>query len=538
MAKQPGARKDSSYTVISMAPSVNKTQVGNAVVPVPYPVTIDLSNNANFSDNVNFNSDAVLRFNSDTTKVTGDEAGKLGGVKSGTTSAKAEPKDKSASVKINGQWLIRCQDMFWMNNQNTMGRLICAPPPPQGAIQDDGKIDPPDVNEAEKSEFEQAWDRARELVDDAEQAIDEGVKDAQALNEKYALVTRIEGGVQGVFGVIEVVGGAIGVLAPEPLSSAGGVLLVANGVDNTQSGFRQLWSGNTTQSAVETGVQKGAQLIGLDPALAELAVAGAGMLSNPSKILTKGDDAIEAVADLNKAQRKADKLEDSAASKPKKDPDGADKKDPEGPEKKDSDDGGQVKGKKLPKTNVPCFDKDATQANKDKGAEFDRQLKGQQDAINDMSADDYLKGRGAFLGKDVCNGSKTTKISRDPKKAKEAREDETLRLKELKEKELIADPAFSKKTKAEVTALALADAKHQMSKLAALHNPDMIAGGADVLSGSFGDQGINSAIGGSWRTRIGAMDASACKARKEGQGKHKMNVDLHRCNNSKKVGRK
>ena len=70
--------------------------------------------------------------------------------------------------------------------------------------------------------------------------------------------------------------------------------------------------------------------------------------------------------------------------------------------------------------------------------------------------------------------------------------------------------------------------------IAALHNPDMIAGGADVLSGSFGDIGVNSAIGGSWRNRVGAMDVSACKARKEGRGKDNMNVDLHRCNKNKK----
>lgn len=327
MAKQPGARKDSSYTVISMVPSVNKTQVGNAVVPVPYPVTIDLSNNANFSTNVNFNNNAVLRFNSDTSKVTGDEAGKLGGVKSGTTSAKAEPKDKSGSVKINGQWLIRCQDMFWMNQQNTMGRLICAPPPPQGAIQDEGKIDLPDLDDAEKNWFEQAWDNATELVEDAEQAIKGRLQDAQALNEKYALVTRLEGSVQGVFGVIEIAGGVVGVIAPEPLTTAGGVLLVANGVDNTQSGFRQVWSGKTTQSVVEAGLQKGANLVGLDPALTQLAVAGAGMLSNPSKILTKGDDAIEAVADMSEVQRKA------TNSKPSQS------------DKQDGNDGGKVKGK-------------------------------------------------------------------------------------------------------------------------------------------------------------------------------------------------
>jgi len=70
--------------------------------------------------------------------------------------------------------------------------------------------------------------------------------------------------------------------------------------------------------------------------------------------------------------------------------------------------------------------------------------------------------------------------------------------------------------------------KAEMATLAALHNPDMVAAGQDIITG-FGDKGINSSIGSQWKGHIGDMDDVACKAKKEGKGKKKMNVELKRC---------
>lgn len=47
-----------------------------------------------------------------------------------------------------------------------------------------------------------------------------------------------------------------------------------------------------------------------------------------------------------------------------------------------------------------------------------------------------------------------------------------------------------------------------MSTLAALHNPDMIVGGADAVS-DFGDRGVNSSIDGQWKDRIDDLDKAA-----------------------------
>ena len=76
--------------------------------------------------------------------------------------------------------------------------------------------------------------------------------------------------------------------------------------------------------------------------------------------------------------------------------------------------------------------------------------------------------------------------------------------------------------------------KEKMGKLAALHNPDMKAGGADIfnmtdLSKSIGSLRINSSIGASWSKRVGKIDKAACEAQKDGKGDKKMNVKLERC---------
>ena len=53
-----------------------------------------------------------------------------------------------------------------------------------------------------------------------------------------------------------------------------------------------------------------------------------------------------------------------------------------------------VPAKKLKETDVPCFKKNA----KGDPLEYDRQLKGQQKGLNDMTAKEYLDGRKAYTG--------------------------------------------------------------------------------------------------------------------------------------------
>lgn len=76
-----------------------------------------------------------------------------------------------------------------------------------------------------------------------------------------------------------------------------------------------------------------------------------------------------------------------------------------------------------------------------------------------------------------------------------------------------------------------------MEKLAALHEPDMVAGGWHSPDPSgLGDKVVNSAIGGSWghRERIETIESAAKSAIKRGDEKDMMNVELTICPPSNK----
>lgn len=138
MADNIGARQASFPRVICSSPSWNWTPGCSS--PVPYPVTYNLSQSANISGDVRFNSDWAFMMQSHSSGVSGDGAGSRGGVSSGTTSAEAEPIEHSQSVNINCRKAVRCGDRFYMNHKNTQGTLVCAPPPQKGNITDTGKI--------------------------------------------------------------------------------------------------------------------------------------------------------------------------------------------------------------------------------------------------------------------------------------------------------------------------------------------------------------------------------------------------------------
>lgn len=76
--------------------------------------------------------------------------------------------------------------------------------------------------------------------------------------------------------------------------------------------------------------------------------------------------------------------------------------------------------------------------------------------------------------------------------------------------------------------LAEEEATSLMSELAALHNPDMIAGGLDKISG-FGDRKVNSQIGALWKKRAKALDALAEAVPEADRATTKMNSALIRC---------
>jgi hypothetical protein len=167
----------------------------------------------------------------------------------------------------------------------------------------------------------------------------------------------------------------------------------------------------------------------------------------------------------------------------------------------------------MPQKKVPCFHpNNLPQASY---PEFDRQLAGQEAGLNDMTVEQYLKGREAFKGGET---------SRDPKVAQQARKRYSDELIE----ELADRLRKSGMSRRDAEAKAIADVGDKMKTLAALHNPDMIVAGRDAI-GDFGDRNINSRIGSQWRSRVGALDQAATAVPTALRARAKMNARLERC---------
>ena len=93
------------------------------MVPVPYSITAKQGDDANTAATVRFTKKRAHNMASLITKCTGDQPGTGTGIKSGTTGAACHPKTHSGSVRVKGEWAIRHNDTWEMNNRNTLGKL-------------------------------------------------------------------------------------------------------------------------------------------------------------------------------------------------------------------------------------------------------------------------------------------------------------------------------------------------------------------------------------------------------------------------------
>ena len=158
-------------------------------------------------------------------------------------------------------------------------------------------------------------------------------------------------------------------------------------------------------------------------------------------------------------------------------------------------------------------------------SEYERQLRDQQAGLRDMTVGEYLDSRAAYdqLGRSGVSDGTAQEAARATLRSRiESSVEASLERRGL-------DPV-------EAQDLAVIQAEEIMSNLAALHNPDMIAGGQDII-GRVSDSGINSSIGGSWgspareTSRIGQLDAAARRAAADPNvGRDaRMNVRLQPC---------
>jgi hypothetical protein len=171
----------------------------------------------------------------------------------------------------------------------------------------------------------------------------------------------------------------------------------------------------------------------------------------------------------------------------------------------------------MPRKDVRCFK--TTDLPQSKVPEFDRQLAGQEAGLNRMTVDEYLKGRDAFESKSV---------TRDPQIARKARAKYEQDLAGSLTDELLAKGVHIRKAEK----MAAEAAAERMKTLAALHNPDMVSAGEDVIA-DFGDRNVNSRIGAQWDagsvSRLGELDNAARAIPEDLRAITPMNTKLTRC---------
>lgn len=194
-------------------------------------------------------------------------------------------------------------------------------------------------------------------------------------------------------------------------------------------------------------------------------------------------------------------------------------------------DGGDAAGRKgvyVRATRVPCFhpyDKakfkrmapDQQRAYLD---EMAAQLRRQQEAINDMTASQFKAAREAFA-----------KHGRNPT-AEGAQEDYRTKFSNSVITSIQSSLRDGGMSPSSAERLAKQRTEELMSKLSALHEPDMVAGGwLKPDPQGMGRADVNSSIGGSWpqRGRASTMDNAAKDAIAAGHGERKMNVQLEVC---------
>jgi hypothetical protein len=152
--------------------------------------------------------------------------------------------------------------------------------------------------------------------------------------------------------------------------------------------------------------------------------------------------------------------------------------------------------------------------------EYEEQLRRQQDAINEMTVDEYLDARSKFSTQGRHPDSKRLQ--------EEKRTQFSNKIWENIYGDLLnngVDETLAEKQATERTASI-------MKGLDALHEPDQVAGGwNDPDPKRMGNKTVNRALGGSWKEndRLNGIDRQAEQAKLAGQGNSKMNVKLTVC---------
>jgi hypothetical protein len=235
----------------------------------------------------------------------------------------------------------------------------------------------------------------------------------------------------------------------------------------------------------------------------------------------------DSAADANKASNAADTTNDVTKTPEPKGPNG---------------NGGKIKATPTMKPHTPkCFKPGKALKKRFKNdpkkleKEFYKQLKAQEDGINKMTVGQYTSNRKILNDLTAKHGHKQAReiLTGGGKAQEDARKKLSKEIyssirESLNKKGIKGDKAKD---------IAQEKTQTQMSQLAALHDPDLIAGGHDTYTDSnfevsrAGNKNVNSSLGSQWAKdgRVDGMDNAAGKVLAESGPDTQMNVKLERC---------
>ncbi len=465
---------------VCLSPDVCKTPDK----PIPYMVHGQGCDDRNYSPNVSSNGDLVKHAQSVFTTTHGDEPGIGKGVCSGTVGDVVEPVTSSPIVRVNGIPVQRHADRCTLNNGNCPGEYVHVNSVETHAAPD--ATDEDDRNEAQKG-----WDGFYNNSGEA-QMIGDGISRVGDYFGDPSLIGQdIQSGVDAIPSWEEAqqwgsdVGTGIKNTAEDVWNDPGGA---AKGVwDWGYDGITGAWDGLT--GAYDEG--------GVSQAGGHLAATVLSVV-NPLRKAKMVGNAADGLGDLGQAARRLDGHGDHHDNNNRRDNHG---------DQNEGDDG--VRSTRVvPTKDVECFNKPSHLSDD----EFDKQLKEQQAAINDMDAELMLARRKA-----IRDAGGTSPLRYLPAQGQARTNYENNRLAELADEGIVGDAAKQK-------------IDNELSKLAATHRLDIIAGGdASDISG-MGDRSVNSSLGAQWRGRRSqSLEDYAAEMKAGGMGKEKMKVTLRKC---------
>jgi len=133
--------------VVCQTPDVCKTPMGSSLVPVAYQIMSQFDNALKTATTVNFTGQPAFHAESFLSTVTGNEAGVGGGIVSGVNLGICRPSRWSATVRTEGHWVVRHDELFMMNcsgpkgSSNTLGKVVYIKIIQMARVNPDGTIE-------------------------------------------------------------------------------------------------------------------------------------------------------------------------------------------------------------------------------------------------------------------------------------------------------------------------------------------------------------------------------------------------------------